>query len=49
MARCTVKDVPLETTGDIFTSRGIYKEGVEKCAAKIDAIRDHDARARSGK
>ncbi|TCM36918.1 hypothetical protein [Novosphingobium sp. ST904] len=42
-----VKDVPLETTADVFTSRGIYKEGFEKCAAKIDAIREHDAKARA--
>lgn len=46
MARCTVKDVPLETTADIVTSRGIYKEGFEKCAAKVDAIPEHDAEAR---
>ncbi|MBO9724298.1 MAG: hypothetical protein J7530_07985 [Novosphingobium sp.] len=46
MARCTVTDVPLETTADIVTSRGIYKEGFEKCAAKVDAIREHDAAAR---
>ncbi|WP_442947303.1 Rz1-like lysis system protein LysC [Novosphingobium sp.] len=47
MARCTVKDIPLETTADIVTSRGIYKEGFEKCAAKVDAIRAHDAEARA--
>lgn len=34
------------TTGDIVTSRGIYKDGFEKCAAKLDAIRAYDAEAR---
>ena len=47
MARCVVRDVPLETTADIVTSRGRYKDGFEKCAAKIDAIRAHDAKARA--
>jgi len=42
-----VKDVALTSTGDIVTSRGVYKEGFEKCAAKIDAIRRHDAEARA--
>ncbi len=42
-----VKDVELAATGDIVTSRGIYKEGFEKCAAKVDAIRAHDANARA--
>lgn len=46
MARCTVKDVNLVTTGDIVTSRNLYKDGFEKCAAKVDAIREHDAKAR---
>lgn len=48
MTRCTVQDVELVATGDIVTSRGIYKAGFEKCAAKIDAIRAHDAKARAG-
>ncbi|WP_334183650.1 hypothetical protein [Novosphingobium sp.] len=48
MARRTVKDVPLTTTADILTRRGIYMEGFEKCAAKVDAIRDHDAKAPTG-
>lgn len=47
MTRCTVQDIALVSTGDIVTSRGIYKEGFEKCAAKVDAIRDHDAKARA--
>jgi len=42
-----VKDVALTSTGDIVTSRGVYKEGFEKCAAKIDAIRRHDSEARA--
>lgn len=46
MTRCTVQDVELVSTGDIVTSRGIYKEGFEKCAAKVDAIREHGAKAR---
>jgi len=49
LERCVVKDVELVSTGDIFASRGIYKEGFEKCAAKIDAIRAHDAEARAGR
>lgn len=49
LERCVVKDVELASTGDIVTSRGIYKEGFEKCAAKIDAIRAHDAEARAGR
>lgn len=47
LERCVVKDVALTSTGDIVTSRGVYKEGFGKCAAKIDAIRDHDAQARA--
>lgn len=49
MPRCTVEDIPLKTTADIVTSRGIYKEGFEKCAATVDAIRAHDAKARNAK
>ncbi|MBO9723813.1 MAG: hypothetical protein J7530_05515 [Novosphingobium sp.] len=47
MARRTVKDVPL-TTADILTSWGICMERFEKCAAKVDAIRDHDTKAPAG-
>ncbi|WP_231957952.1 Rz1-like lysis system protein LysC [Novosphingobium resinovorum] len=47
MERCTVKDVDLVTTGDIVTSRNAYKDGFEKCAAKVEAIRAHDAEARA--
>ena len=47
MARCVVHDVPLVATGDIVESRARYKDGFEKCAAKVDAIRDHDAKARN--
>ncbi|WP_395391532.1 hypothetical protein WBP07_12820 [Novosphingobium sp. BL-8A] len=43
-----MRDVELVTTGDIVTSRNLYKDGFEKCAAKVDAIRDHDAAARGG-
>ncbi len=46
--RCTVQDVPLVSTGDIVESRALYKSGFEKCAAKVDAIREYDAKARSG-
>lgn len=49
MERCTVKDVKLVTTGDLVASRDAYIEGFEKCAAKIDAIRAHDAEARAVK
>ena len=45
-APCIVHDVPLVFAGDILTSRNLYKEGFEKCAAKVDAIRKHDAEAR---
>lgn len=48
LEQCVVRDVELDSTGDIVTSLGIYKAGFEKCAAKIDAIRDHDAKARRG-
>jgi len=42
-----VHDVPLETVGDLVVSRERYKAGFEKCAAKVDAIREHDAEARA--
>lgn len=47
MERCVVRDVELETTGDIVVSRNRYKDGFERCAAKVDAIRAHDAKARA--
>jgi hypothetical protein len=47
MSLCTVNNVDMVTTGDIATSRKSYKEGFEKCAAEVDAIREHDAIARS--
>ena len=46
MERCAVNDVALETTADLVISRSRYKDGFEKCAAKVDAIRDFDAKAR---
>lgn len=48
MTRCVVQDVELISTGDIVESRNRYKAGFDKCAAKVDAIRDHDAKARAG-
>lgn len=45
--RCTVQDVPQETVASIIESRGIYIKAFNLCAAKIDAIRAHDAEARS--
>ncbi|WP_449252782.1 Rz1-like lysis system protein LysC [Croceibacterium xixiisoli] len=47
MAPCVVQDVPLATTADMVISRGRWKAGFEECAAKIDAIRAHDAIMRS--
>jgi len=47
MTRCVVQDVALVATGDIVESRARYKDGFEKCAAKVDAIREHDAQARA--
>ncbi|WP_420873460.1 Rz1-like lysis system protein LysC [Novosphingobium resinovorum] len=47
MERCTVQDVPQETVASIIESRGIYIKAFNKCAAKVDAIREHDARARA--
>lgn len=35
------------TVASIIESRGIYIKAFNKCAAKIDAIRDHDAQARA--
>lgn len=48
MERCTVQDVPQETVASIIESRGIYIKAFNKCAAKVDAIREHDAEARAG-
>ena len=47
MERCTVQDVPQETVASIIESRGIYIKAFNKCAAKVDAIRDHDSKARA--
>lgn len=47
MERCVVRDVELNTTGDLVVSRNIYKKGFEICRARIDAIRDYDAKARA--
>ncbi|MEE4452849.1 hypothetical protein V2S85_14445 [Novosphingobium resinovorum] len=49
MERCTVQDVPQETVASIIESRGIYIKAFGKCAAKVDAIRAHDAQAREVK
>ena len=46
MDRCTVQDVPLETVGDLVLSRERYIERFETCAARVDAIREHDRQAR---
>lgn len=45
MARCVVQDITMDTVGDVVTSRARYKEAFERCAAKVDAIRAHDAQA----
>jgi len=47
MERCAVRDVAINTAGDLVLSRNLYKEGFEKCAARVDAIRKHDAEARA--
>ena len=47
MARCIVQDVALDTVADLVVSRNRWKEGHERCAAKIDAIRKHDAEMRA--
>ena len=47
LAPCVVQDVQLNTTGDIVVSRQRYVEAFDKCAAKVDAIRKHDADARA--
>lgn len=47
LERCIVRDIEINTTGDIVVSRGIYVEAFNKCAARVDAIRDFDAKARA--
>lgn len=47
MERCVVRDVELNTTGDLVVSRNLWKRGFEICAARIDSIRAHDAQARA--
>lgn len=44
---CVVRDVPLDTVGALVVSRNRYKAGFEKCATKLNAIREHDAKARA--
>lgn len=46
MARCIVHDVALDTVADLVISRNKWKEGHERCAAQVDAIRKHDAEMR---
>lgn len=47
MDRCVVRDVAINTAGDLVLSRNLWKQGQEICAARVDAIRDHDAKARA--
>ncbi|MFT4056450.1 MAG: Rz1-like lysis system protein LysC [Novosphingobium sp.] len=47
MEPCTVQDVRQETVASIIESRGIYIKAFNRCAAKVDAIRAHDAEARA--
>ena len=47
MERCIVQDVALDTVADLVISRNLWKEGHERCAARIDAIRKHDAEMRA--
>lgn len=42
-----MQDVPQETVASIITSRSIYIKAFKLCAAKVDAIRVHDAQARA--
>lgn len=46
MARCIVNDVALDTVADLVVSRQRWKEGHERCAARIDQIRKFDAEMR---
>ncbi len=46
MERCIVNDVALDTVADLVVSRNRWKEGHERCAARIDQIRKFDADAR---
>ncbi|WP_146037162.1 Rz1-like lysis system protein LysC [Novosphingobium guangzhouense] len=48
MEPCTVQDVRQETVASVIESRSIYIKAFKRCAAKVDAIRDHDARMRAG-
>lgn len=43
---CTVEDIRLVTVADIIASREIYVTAFRTCAARVDAIREHDAEAR---
>ena len=47
MAQCVVQDVALDTVADLVVSRNRWKEGHERCAAKIDSIRKHDREMRA--
>lgn len=46
MERCIVQDIALDTVADLVVSRQRWKEGHERCAAKVDAIRKHDREMR---
>ncbi len=46
LERCKVEDIRLMTVADIIASREIYVEAFRICAARVDAIRDHDREAR---
>ena len=46
MERCIVQDVALDTVADLVVSRNRWKEGHDRCAVKIDAIRKHDMEMR---
>lgn len=37
----------MDTVGDVVVSRVRYKEAFDRCAAKVEAIRKHDAGARA--
>lgn len=43
-AVCTVHDIAIDVVSDLIQSRSIYKAAFEKCAAQVDAIREHDKR-----
>lgn len=46
MDRCIVNDVALDTVADLVISRNRWKDGHDRCAAKIDSIRKHDREMR---